>query len=164
MTPPQAAAWQRDSLIGDLGAWAAMLRRRWLVASATFALVVLSAVIMAAVWPWKYESVAKFLVRNARQDLVVDPNDKTGAYREYVSEETVNSEIELIRSRDILDRVAQQTQFDLAEPDANPRVAREAAIGKLARGLNVSAIRKTNLIRVAFRSRDPEQAAMCCAS
>jgi hypothetical protein len=35
--------------------------------------------------PWKYESVAKFLVRNARLDLVVDPNDKNqGAYRESI--------------------------------------------------------------------------------
>jgi len=159
MTPPQAS-WQGDSLVGDLALWISMLRRRWFVASAIFALVVVSAVIMAASWPWKYESVAKFLVRNARQDLVVDPNDKTGAYREYVSEETINSEIELIRSRDILDRVAQQTELDAANPDANPRVAREEAIGRLARGLNVSAIRKTNLIRVAFRSRDPDQAAM----
>ena len=159
MTPPQAA-WQRDSLINDLGLWVAMLQRRWLVAAATFALVVVSVVICAAAWPWKYESVAKFLVRNARLDLVVDPNDKNqGAYRESIPEEVINSEIELIRSRDILDRVVQKAQLESAEPDANPRVAREAAIGRLARNLNVGVIRKTNLIRVVYRARDPEQAA-----
>jgi len=159
MTPPQAA-WQRDSLINDLGLWVAMLQRRWLVGAATFALVVVSVVICAAAWPWKYESVAKFLVRNARLDLVVDPNDKNqGAYRESIPEEVINSEIELIRSRDILDRVVQKAQLESAEPDANPRVAREAAIGRLARNLNVGVIRKTNLIRVVYRARDPEQAA-----
>ena len=159
MTPPQAA-WQRDSLINDLGLWVAMLQRRWLVAAATFALVVVSVVICAAAWPWKYESVAKFLVRNARLDLVVDPNDKNqGAYRESIPEEVINSEIELIRSRDILDRVVQKAQLESAEPDANPRVAREAAIGRLARNLNVGVIRKTNLIRVVYRARDPEQSA-----
>ena len=137
-----------------------MLRRRWLVVAATFALVVVSAVICAAAWPWKYESVAKFLVRNARLDLVVDPNDKNqGAYREGIPEEVINSEIELIRSRDILDRVVQKAQLESTDPDVNPRVAREEAIGRLARALNVGVIRKTNLIRVAYRSRDPEQAA-----
>jgi uncharacterized protein involved in exopolysaccharide biosynthesis len=160
MTPLQAA-WQRDSLVNDLGLWVAMLRRRWLVVAVTFALVVLSTVICAAAWPWKYESVAKFLVRNARLDLVVDPNDKNqGAYRDSIPEEVINSEIELIRSRNILDRVVQKAQLDAAaDRDVNPRVAREVAIGNLARALNVGVIRKTNLIRVAYRARDPEQAA-----
>lgn len=159
MTPPQAS-WQGDALIGDLALWLAMLRRRWLVVAATFALVVVAAVIAVAAWPWKYESVAKFLVRNARQDLVVDPNDKTQtAFREGISEEIINSEIELIRSRDILDRVVQKTQLDNTELDGNPRVAREQAITRLSRNLNAAPIRKTNLIRVAYRSRDPELAA-----
>ena len=159
MTPPQAA-WQRESLINDLGLWAGMLRRRWLVIAVTCALVVLSTVICAAAWPWKYESVAKFLVRNARLDLVVDPNDKNqGAYRDSIPEEVINSEIELIRSRNILDRVVQKAQLDSADPDVDPRVAREQAIGGLARALNVGVIRKTNLIRVAYRARNPEQAA-----
>ena len=159
MTPPQAS-WQGDSLVGDLALWISMLRRRWFVASAIFALVVVSAVIMAASWPWKYESVAKFLVRNARLDLVVDPNDKNqGAYREGIPEEVINSEIELIRGRDILDRVVQKAQLESTDPDVNPRVAREEAIARLARDLNVGVIRKTNLIRVAYRARDPGQAA-----
>jgi len=159
MTPPQAA-WQRESLINDLGLWAGMLRRRWLVIAVTCALAVLSTVICAAAWPWKYESVAKFLVRNARLDLVVDPNDKNqGAYRDSIPEEVINSEIELIRSRNILDRVVQKAQLDSADPDVDPRVAREQAIGGLARALNVGVIRKTNLIRVAYRARNPEQAA-----
>jgi len=126
----------------------------------TFALVVLSTVICAAAWPWKYESVAKFLVRNARLDLVVDPNDKNqGAYRDTIPEEVINSEIELIRSRDILDHVVQKEQLDTAEPGVDPRVAREEAIARLARSLDVAAIRKTNLVRVAYRARNPEQAA-----
>ena len=159
MTSPHTL-WQRDPLISDLGLWAGMLRRRWLVVAATFAIVVLSTVICAAAWPWKYESVAKFLVRNARLDLVVDPNGKNqGASRETIPEEAINSEIELIRSRDILDRVVQKAQLDSADPDVNPRVAREEAIARLARSLEVGVIRKTNLVRVAYRARDPEQAA-----
>jgi uncharacterized protein involved in exopolysaccharide biosynthesis len=158
MTQPRSG-WTGEVLSPDLALWLALLRRQWFVVSAAFALVVVGTVVAAAWYPWKYESVAKFLVRNARQDLVVNPNDKSsGVYKEDVSEETINSEIELIRSRDILARVVRESNME--GTDANPRVALERAIAQLGGSLEVAGMRKTNLIRVAYRSRDPEQAAM----
>ena len=144
----------------DLWLWLALVRRQWLIILAVCAVVMVGVGVAAERWPWKYESHAKFLVRNARQELLVTPNNSSaGMLREDVSEETINSEIELIRSRDILERVVRESNLVRADVDPDPAVATERAVSALQSALTVAPIRKTNLILVSYRSRDPQLAA-----
>ena len=144
----------------DLWLWLALARRQWLIILAVFLVVVIGVAVAAERWPWKYESHAKFLVRNARQELLVTPNNSSaGVLREDVSEETINSEIELIRSRDILERVVRESNLVRADVDPDPAVATERAVAALQSALTVAPIRKTNLILASYRSRDPQLAA-----
>jgi uncharacterized protein involved in exopolysaccharide biosynthesis len=145
----------------QLGHWLGVVRRQWLVIGVVWLLVMAAAAAALAWWPRAYTSTAKFLVRNAREELVVNPGDRAGAgYRDGVTEETVNSEIELLRSRDILTQVVKELRLNVAQrPGEDPELVLERAVRSLSRSLSIGAIRKTNLIQVVYESSDPRHAA-----
>lgn len=80
--------------------------------------------------------------------------------RPEITEEETNSEVELLRDEDLLKQVV--TVAALIPPDTPP--ARrpyeiERAARKLARRLDVEAIKKSNLIQVSYKDGDPQQTA-----
>jgi uncharacterized protein involved in exopolysaccharide biosynthesis len=110
------------------------------------------------IWPRQYTSSAKFLVKNAREELVVGPTaDASAAYRSQLTETMLNTELELLRSRDILTRVV--TELNLAQPlideGKDPAIATELAVRGLSGRLESGALRKTNIVQVAYTGRDP---------
>lgn len=154
---------ERLSLSEEFIDWAGFVRRHVLAMAVTWVLaMVAAALIVFFVLPRKYQSDAKFLVRSARQELMVGPGASPAtAPRGDVTEELLNTEVELLRSRDILATVVDT--LDLAAPyraaDRSPAEARERALRDLARGLDASVIRKTNIVQVGYLSPDPRQAA-----
>lgn len=148
---------------GDVADWMAFARRHVVAMMVVWVLVMAAAAyVVFMVLPKEYQSEAKFLVRTARQELVVGPNQVQGTNgRGDVTEEVLNTEVELLRSRDILAQVV--TKLDLGRPyvDAGrtPEVAEELALRDLSRTLVSGPIRKTNIVHVSYLSRDPEQAA-----
>jgi succinoglycan biosynthesis transport protein ExoP len=142
--------------------WLHVLRRRWMVMCTVWVVVMLVACVVLWALPRRFESSAKFLVKNARQELLIGPNDRaTTVYRDDVSEEIMNSELELLRSPDILGKVTRNLQLDAVylERGKEPKVAAELAVRDLGRGLATETLRKTNVIRIGYRSKDPELAA-----
>jgi uncharacterized protein involved in exopolysaccharide biosynthesis len=152
------------NLMDDLSAWVALVSRQWARMAVTGLLVMAAVAAIVLAWPRSYQSNAKFLVRNARQDLVVKPGDDAiAAYRDGVSEETLNSEIELLRSRDLLTQTVTETNLVSAESGEDRNVAVQRAVRSLNRDLDIHVIRKTNLIEVRYGSRDPQHAASVVA-
>lgn len=144
----------------DVVDWVGFLRRQWLLMAAVWILVMIGVVVALFYWPRQYTSGAKFLVKNARQDLVVGPNESGGAmYREGVSEETLNTELELLRSWDILTKVVQDLELSRAfvQQGRPPEIAEELATQSLLRTLDASPIRKTNVVQVSYTSPDPQR-------
>ena len=145
---------------------AAPLFRRKRVLITTF-LVTLAVVLLAGIlMPSEYTSHMSILVNRER----VDPLVSTGATTQVlntsnpVSEEEINSEAELLKSRDVLEQVVlanglqKQHGFsflDLFRPpqDAADRV--ERAVRSLAKKIKVGAGSKTNLIEVSYSSPNP---------
>ena len=71
--------------------------------------IFLGAILCMLLLPRKYEAEMKILVNRERVDAVVtpDPDNANGpGIVPAVSEEDLNSEVELIKSRDLLERVA----------------------------------------------------------
>jgi uncharacterized protein involved in exopolysaccharide biosynthesis len=128
---------------------------------------ILTGVILAAVLqPAEYSASTKFLVGEGRVDPVVTTEASVAAQVKQVSEEDLNSEIELIHSPDVLRQVVsacgldQQRHFRdrfLGTPTPARRMAR--ATEKLGKDLKIAVVKKSNLIEVDYTSRDPEQAA-----
>lgn len=98
------------------------------------------------VLPRKYESRMKFLVNNERADLVITPEKGPSmAPISEVDEAQVNSEMELLRSRDILEAIVADAKLYLPyqkDPRTAPsRLSIEHAVLRLEKDLNVSVLR-----------------------
>lgn len=147
--------------VDDVIDWMGFVKRQWLLMFFVGFVVMAACVALLYVWPRQYASSAKFLVKNARQDLMIGPNDTAAAvYRDNVSEEVLNTELELIRSRDILTGVVNDLGLDqdLIAKGRPPAMANEMAVQGLWRGLGVSALRKTSVVEIAYLSQDAQLA------
>ncbi|HUO33981.1 MAG TPA: hypothetical protein VMU43_03220 [Candidatus Acidoferrum sp.] len=129
--------------------------------------------------PRRYEAEMKILVNRERVDPIVSPDPSVPVMAEpqpLVSEEDINSEVELLKSRDLLAQVVEasglartgESSWSLAlerasdflhgaKPGPATRLARE--VQTLENRLVVDPLKKTTLIRVSYSSRDPQQSA-----
>ena len=146
----------------DVGA--ILRRRRWLILT-TF-VAILGAVVGGTLgMPKQYETRMKVLVKNERANMIVSP-DRNGAsgYRSEVSEAQINSEIELLTSKNLLERVATKTGLQTLQPASNPAIAVEKAVARLEKDLKVSSVRKANIILVEYADTDPRRAVAVLAN
>lgn len=141
---------------------APLFRHRRLVAL-SFLGIFLGSIVAAFVLPKQYQAEMKILVKRERVDPTLT-SDKTTVIdsRSEVSEEQVQSEVELLRSRDLLENVVKACGL---APSANGQNDREQsvslarAVRNLEKKLQVEPLKKTNLINVTYQSQDPELAA-----
>jgi uncharacterized protein involved in exopolysaccharide biosynthesis len=144
---------------------AAILFRQVRLAAGCFAFVFLATMLYALVSP-RYEAHLKLLLRRGRSDPVASPQPSPADFTRYeISEEELNSEVELLRDDDLLKQVVQSAGLVRAgtvEAEPTPKV--ERAVRKLARNLTVEPLRKSNLIQVRYRATDPQEAARVLAA
>ena len=149
------------------------------LASLIFLGIFVGAMLGAVLLPRKYEAEMKILVNRERVDAVVtpDPDNVNGpGIVPAVSEEDLNSEVELIKSRDLLERVVvacglsfenksgwgrwmERVENSVRGTPATPETQLAKAVQDLAERLVVDPMKKTTLIRVAYSARDPKLAA-----
>lgn len=140
---------------------AATLFRRGRLVAATFGLVLLAAMLWVGFSP-RYESHFKVLLRRGRFDPVVSPQPPSGMEftRPDITEEELNSEVELLRDQDLMKQVVAMAELVPPETPARDRAAEtERAVRKLIRRLEVEGVKKSNLIQVSYKDTDPERAA-----
>jgi uncharacterized protein involved in exopolysaccharide biosynthesis len=129
--------------------------------------LVLAGAVLYLVAGARYRAEMRIMVRPGRADapLSAQENAPLDLTRLAITEEDLNSEVELLRDDEVLRKVVEETGVDgrdwlhflrLGEGHAE-RVER-AARG-LAKKLDVEAVKKTNLITVSYASDDPTMAA-----
>jgi len=133
----------------------------------TFLGIFAVAVVIALLLPKMYEAQMKILVRHERAEPVVTPEREAPVQQPaQVSEEELQSEAELIRSRDLLGKVVVACNlldssggslWGNHEEDSDQKIA--GAVLKLEKDLTVQPIKLTNLISVSYKARDPQQTA-----
>jgi uncharacterized protein involved in exopolysaccharide biosynthesis len=138
--------------------------RRLVITS--FSVLLLLAVAAALLLPARYEAEMELLVKMRRMDPIVSPGLVVSqTNNETVTEEQINSEIELLKSDDVLRSVvvANHLQRSKSKWPWHKNTSEDEAVSKAAsalkNGLLVTPIRKTNLISVRYRSSDPQLAA-----
>jgi uncharacterized protein involved in exopolysaccharide biosynthesis len=141
---------------------AVLFRQRWAMLAA-FVLVVI-AVAVSGVWIPKYQAQMKILALRQRSDAMVTPsaNAPDQFSNDQVSEEDLNSEVELLNSDDLLRKVVLATGLSGVsnspnDPENEVRIA--TAVRKLGKDLKIEPISKTNVISVSYQARNPEMAA-----
>ena len=144
----------------------AVFRRRGLILF-TFLAVIAGTIVVTLLLPNRYESRMKILVKNQRVDIAITPEATSGmnspTVENEVSENQINSEIELLTSKDILTQIVKDTGlaegkdlFGRSAPEAE-RV--EKAANQLAKDLSINPVRKANIITVNYGSGSPQVAA-----
>ena len=135
----------------------AFVDRRWRLIVVVFFFVVLGVSAGVLLTPRTYEGTMKFLVRKARAEMVVTSDRSSALHPADVSEAEMNSEIELLNARDVLEEVAKRTLLSIeSEPITAER--QEGAIRRLEGSLDVVAVKKTNIISVTYTAERPELA------
>ena len=138
------------------------LFRHRLAVVLTFVSVCAASALAVIVLPERYESGMTILIKRGRVDAIISPDANRPGQRSDVTEDEVNNEVELIRSRDVLERVVRSNPLlttDAATADASGDATIGRAITTVARNLRVTPLRQTNLIRVTYQSPDPRMAA-----
>jgi uncharacterized protein involved in exopolysaccharide biosynthesis len=144
----------------------AISRRRKLVL-AVFGTMLAAVIAVTLLAGDKYQSEFKVLVKQRVEPLV--SADGSGFNRLGVTEEETNTEVELLKSRDLLAQVVAQYHLDV--PGTQPWVEwlekvqggsatrTDRAIRHLASNLRVDAVKKSNIIDVSYSSPDPRLSA-----
>jgi len=133
-------------------------RRLWvLVAGGVLALSVL----YTALVPRQYRSEMEILIQNNRGDDQITPQRTMGSVMvNGVTEEQINSEIELLRSRSLANVVVdpQWTEMSATTMTRDALKAHDKAVAQFAKHLTVEMVRKSNVIRVSYTAFDPRNA------
>jgi uncharacterized protein involved in exopolysaccharide biosynthesis len=130
--------------------WEIVERNRW-TAAAGFAAVFVPALLWVLFAPPLYQAELRILVQRERGEGSL--SGQAGP----VSPQEVSSEIELLRSRELLEQVAQR-QGMVAGPESSPAEL-ERAVRRLAGDLEVGAVSNANVIALRYAGRNPKQAA-----
>jgi uncharacterized protein involved in exopolysaccharide biosynthesis len=163
--PPRAWEDRAATLPLELNQFISVLvRRKFLFLAICFGFFLVCCAIILTI-PKRYEAEMKFLVKNERQNLVISPDRNTSTmHSNELSETEINSEIELLRSKDVLRRVALKSGLSRPEPgtvqaagEISPVSLDKALIG-LEHDLAVSPVKKSDIIEITYTSKDPELA------
>jgi succinoglycan biosynthesis transport protein ExoP len=138
-----------------------LVLNHWLLSFAIIFTTICLAGLITLLIPNRYESQMKFLVSNERVDLVITPDKSRGnTVPSEVTETQVNSEMELLKSHDNLEAVVRDKKLYLPfENTTSPTPSRKSiqrAYVKLQKRLNITSMRKTNIVEVTYRDADPD--------
>jgi uncharacterized protein involved in exopolysaccharide biosynthesis len=158
---------QRHGSVGLRDVTAVLFRQRRLLIS-SFGVIFLLALVLSGALSPSYEADMKILVRHGRMDPVVtsQSNAPQQVMQEEITDSELNSEVELLNSRDLLRKVVIANKLQTRQrswlsafdqPKEEVQIAR--AVRDLGKHLKVDPLRKTNIIAVSYESSDPDLAA-----
>lgn len=150
---------------------AILLRHRRLVIWSFVAIFAVAATI-SLLWEGRYQASMLILVdQNERADPVVSGQSNAPPVINHngVSVEELNSEIALLRSRDLLRTVVMDcdltshpgylTRLEIRFRNLSPQEITANSVRSLAQKLRIEVLPMSNMIQVSYRSSDPHQAA-----
>lgn len=147
LAPPALPKFGATRWLQDL--WDILKRNRY-AALAGFLAVFVPAMLWVALAPPVYEAELRILVKRERAE------NGLGSEAGPVSSQEVRSEIELLRSRELLEQVAQRQ--DLAGVEAGDAEL-ATVVRDLQEQLEIGAVSDTNVIALRYAGDDPKQAA-----
>ncbi len=159
--PMQGHASRVDRSDYSLAGALAVLRRHWTIAATAFLAVALATTVFVLRLPSLYEAEIKLLINRAR---IENPVSSDGGVplpptHTEVSDAEVTSEIELLKSKELLAKVAMMNGLAPSGNSSEDARLRALAVEQLIVDLRAAPIKKTSLIGVVFVARDANQAA-----
>jgi polysaccharide biosynthesis transport protein len=132
-----------------------LFRHKWKIICLALA-GVLGASAVFLFFPPAYESDAKLFVRYVMDKSAVDGMDSQIKTPNALTDSVISSEVEILTSLDLAREVAEAIGVDKILPDNGPKASLDSASESLLKGLDVSAVKGTNIIELSFRSSNPK--------
>lgn len=143
--------------------------RHYRLMTITFAGVFLGALLGTLFLPRHFVANTKILVKHERKDPPVSADSaETHQVSEGVTDAEINSEVEIIKSADLLERIVLACGLQRSSVhfwptpwhwNSDSQGALAAAVRTLSSNLKVEALPKTNLISITYGAKDPQTAA-----
>jgi uncharacterized protein involved in exopolysaccharide biosynthesis len=121
-----------------------------------FAVTVCTVVIGTFVMRPTYEAKAQILVKIGRENLYIPPNATNSQIINFNRDDQVNSEIELLKSRSLAEKVIKT----IGPENIYKNMEYKDAVLTFQKSLSVEGIKKSDVIDVSFKHKDPETAAL----
>lgn len=127
----------------------------------TFFVVVLAVTAVSFLITPLYEARSSFLVKSGREYYFTPetPSETRPVSFAPPREELLNSEIQILTNHDLIERVVTAIGIKTLYPTFLIAVPKEEAISRFRQGLTAEVVKKTNVLEVAFRHKDPALAA-----
>lgn len=146
-------------------------RRRRVVVVGFFLTTILIALGGSLIWPKRYRSESRLLVRVGRENATLDPTASVGSAAVFAMptsrEEEIASIVDILRSRDIIERVVESVGAErlvrsgwsfMPEPAELDARGRDELIEALGDDVIVENVKGSNIVRIEYRAFDPETA------
>jgi uncharacterized protein involved in exopolysaccharide biosynthesis len=133
--------------------------RRKQIVFITLPLMILAVAVIALVTAKRFESEMKILVQNSRSNIVISAQVTTAASVNDVTEQQINSELEILHSHDVLDAVADPTWSSKPVAQRTPQevFTHNKLVTQLESRLTTDAGRKSNIITVVYQGTSPAE-------
>lgn len=127
---------------------------------AVFSVVVVTTILVTALMPRTYRSEGKLLLRLGRENMALDPTATLGSTPlltiQLSRENEINSVIEIMRSRMLMERVVGELGPARILGKAEGAAADlEDAVKQMTRSLDVQAVRKSNVLQITYDASSP---------
>jgi uncharacterized protein involved in exopolysaccharide biosynthesis len=156
--PGNAFAAQESGSLRQIAEAAIRHRRLWLFIVVS---VVLISIAYTLLRPRQYRSEMDILVQNTRADDQITPSRVNGEITvNGVTEEQINSEIQLLQSRSLANLVIDPSWNNkaLTSLSSDQLRAHDKAVDDFEKRLTAELVRKSNVIHVTFAASDPKLA------
>ena len=103
-----------------------------------------------------YEAKTQVLVKVGRENLYIPPGGGSGPIISFNRDEQINSEIELLKSRSLVEKVLESLGSENIYKDLDYN----DSVLSLQKKLWIGGIKKSNVITISFKHKDPKMAAL----
>jgi uncharacterized protein involved in exopolysaccharide biosynthesis len=125
-----------------------VLFKHKLFIAAVFFVVSLPIILYVLLQPKEYIATSKVLIKPGRAFLNISPTSGESSFRVFPSPEVINSEIQIIKSRELLQRLDKELPY----PSGNGADKKGNTVGRL----KATPIRLSNLIQISLQGSNPE--------
>jgi uncharacterized protein involved in exopolysaccharide biosynthesis len=137
-----------------------IFKRKRLI-GALFLAVALPGLIATYLRKPSYMATAKVMISTQRSDPTLQPTDLTKLESIQLNESLVNSEVQVISSRDLLERVV-RTLAVSGDGNGPPHVEKTGTFGSgilsLGNNLSITPVKDSNVIQIDYKLSDPSEA------
>lgn len=134
-----------------------LFRHKWTILTCFAGGLIASAVVFF-ITPTVYRSDAKLLLRYIADTTVLDPAAMSGGRimpSDRYGDNMINSEIEILTSRDMVDQIVTELGDDRFMPEGAPKANHAIAVSFAMAGLNIEVPKRSSVFRLSFDASDP---------